>query len=64
MSDEPQYTYKVQEVWQQHQEIIRLIVLGHDDEVIAEKIGYTLQTINSIRNSPIVRERIKQLMRE
>jgi DNA-binding MarR family transcriptional regulator len=53
--------YEVKEIWNQHQEIIRLVVLGYGNVEIAELTGYTPQTISNIRNSPIVRERIEEL---
>src|SRR5262245_55466829 len=55
--------YEVKEIWNQHQEVIRLIVLGYGNNEIAEIVGYTPQTISNIRNSPIVKERIADLQR-
>ena len=55
-------SYEVKEIWYQHNEIIRLIVLGYGNGEIAEMTGYTPQTISNIRNSPIVRERVDELM--
>jgi hypothetical protein len=56
--------YEVKEIWFQHQEIIRLIVLGYGNIEIAEITGYTPQTISNIRNSPVVRERVAELQGE
>lgn len=57
-------TYEVKEIWDKHQEIIRLVVLGYGNIEIAEITGYTPQTISNVRNSPIVRERIRELQGE
>lgn len=54
-------TYEVKEIWDTHQEIIRLIVLGYGNVEIADMVGYTPQTVSNIRNSPVVRERIEEL---
>jgi hypothetical protein len=56
--------YEVKEIWYQHHEIIRLIVLGYGNVEISNLTGYTPQTISNIRNSPIVRERISELQGE
>lgn len=56
--------YEVKEIWYQHQEIIRLIVLGYGNIEIGEMTGYSAQTISNIRNSPVVRERVAQLQGE
>jgi hypothetical protein len=53
--------YEVKEIWYQHQEIIRLMVLGYGNIEIADMTGYTPQTVSNIRNSPIVRERVEEL---
>jgi hypothetical protein len=53
--------YEVKQIWDQHQEIIRLIVLGYGNIEIGEMTGYSPQTVSNIRNSPVVRERIAEL---
>lgn len=56
--------YSIQKIWDRHNEIIRLILLGQDNISIARELGVTPQNVSDVRNSPIVRERLEILQEE
>jgi len=51
-------TWVASEIWDGYQEVIRRIVLGQKNPVIAAATGYTPEHISNIRNSPVVEERV------
>lgn len=46
-----------------HHEICRLVLLGMKNVDIARRLGCTPQTVSNVRNSPIVKHRIQELMK-
>ena len=47
-----------QEMWERHEEVMRLIATGHSVGQVAQKTGMTAATINKIRRSPLFQERL------
>ena len=56
--------YEIQNLWDVHHEIIRLIVLGYRNTEIAAIVGCSPQTVSLTRNSAICKERIRTLRME
>ena len=50
--------WQISEMWDQHHEIARLLVLGMKGPEIAEKVGVSAQTVSNVRNSPVVQEKL------
>jgi len=69
--DEPKYlydrrfvakrNYEVKTLWQNHEQMLRMVALGHSNEHIAQSCGVTAQTVSNIRNSPIAKGKLDQL---
>jgi len=69
--DEPKYlydrrfvekrTYEVKSLWQNHEQMLRMVALGHSNEHIAAQCGVTAQTVSNVRNSPIAKGKLEQL---
>jgi plasmid maintenance system antidote protein VapI len=57
----PERQYNIQQLWEQHREILRLLVLGWNPSAIAETLDITEQTVSNVRNSPMGRERLEEL---
>jgi len=54
--------WQVGDIWEQHHEIIRYLMLGFKNVEIAKRMGLTPEHISSIRNSPIIQERLSMMM--
>lgn len=54
----PKRTFQVNEIRDQHHEIIRRLLLGQNAEFIARQIGVSGATVRNVKNSPIVQERL------
>lgn len=59
--DGPKKGWQIAEMWDNHHEIARLIVLGMTNKEVAEKLGCTPQTVSNVRNSPVVQDKISLL---
>lgn len=59
--DGPKKGWQIAEMWDRHHEIARLIVLGHSNVEIAEKLGIGKDTVSNVRNSPVVQDKISLL---
>lgn len=57
----PKRTFQVNEIRDQHHEIIRRLVLGQNAEFIARQIGISGATVRNVKNSPVVQERLSVL---
>ncbi|MCK5017581.1 MAG: hypothetical protein KAS32_10980 [Candidatus Peribacteraceae bacterium] len=55
-------SWVVEEIWEMHDEVVRRIVLGQKNTVIAEALSITAQQVSNIRNSPVIKDKI-QIMR-
>lgn len=53
--------FQVAEMRDTHHEIARRLVLGQKQKVIAEELGISYQTVNNVKNSPVVQEQIMML---
>ncbi len=53
--------YDIKQLWESHQEVCRLLVLGWNNMQIAEELHITPQTVSNIRNSPMAREHLEKL---
>ena len=51
-------TWQVNELWEMHHEVIRLLMFGMKNVDIARRIGCTEQQVSNIRNSPVVQDRL------
>jgi len=51
-------TWKVNEIWEMHHEVIRLLLIGMKNVDIAKKIGITEVQVSNIKNSPVVQDRL------
>ena len=60
----PKRTYEVKTVWEHHQQMLRLLALGHSNNAIAEACGCTPQTVSNLRNSPVAQPRLEHFRRE
>ena len=69
--DEPKYlydkrfvekrNYEVKSLWQNHEQMLRMVALGHSNEHIAQACGVTAKTVSNVRNSPIAKGKLDQL---
>jgi Bacterial regulatory proteins, luxR family len=69
--DEPKYlydrrfvakrTYEIKSLWQNHEQMLRMVALGHSNADIAEACGVTSQTVSNVRNSPIAKTKLSTL---
>lgn len=50
--------HQITEMWSNHHEIARLIVLGLNNVEIGERMGCTPQTVSNVRNSPVVQDKL------
>ena len=50
--------HQIAEMWENHHEIARRILLGQRNVDIAKALGCTNQTISNVRNSPVVKEKL------
>lgn len=50
--------HQITEMWSNHHEIARLIVLGLNNIEIAARMCCTPQTISNVRNSPVVQDKL------
>ncbi len=57
-------TYKIENLWEHHYEILRRLALGEQPKVIAEALGITPQTVSNARTSVIGKEVLKKLSGE
>jgi hypothetical protein len=53
--------YDVTRIWENHNEIIRLLVAGVSPTAIARSLNITTQTVSNVRNSPLAQQRIAEL---
>ena len=51
-------TFQVGKMWEVHQEIARLILLGYKNVEISERLGITEAMVSYTRNSPVVKDKI------
>ena len=54
-------TWVVNELWDVHHEVIRLLVLGFKNVEISAKVGLTPTQVSNIRNSPVVQQRLRDM---
>jgi transposase-like protein len=57
-------TLKIQNLWEKHHEVVRLIVLGYSSAEIAQLTGYSETYVKELRLSPLIKERIALLSAE
>lgn len=51
-------SWVVNEMWDLHHEIARMLLVGVKNTVIAERLGCSPQTVSNVRNSPVVKEKL------
>lgn len=54
-------SYSIEQIWDHHAEIARLLTLGLRPKRIAADIGVTEQTVSNVRNTPQVKARLAEL---
>lgn len=50
--------WTVNELWDRHHEILRLISIGMTNVAVAEKLGISAQSVSLVRNSPVAQEHL------
>lgn len=50
--------WQVAQMWDNHHEIARRVVLGQNNQEIAEALNVTPQQVSNVRNSPVVQDKI------
>jgi len=50
--------WQISEMWDNHHEIARRLVLGQSNGDIAEAMGCTTQTVSNVKNSPVVQDKL------
>ena len=50
--------HQITQMWDNHHEIARLIVLGMNNKEIADRMNCTPQTVSNVRNSPVVQDKL------
>lgn len=58
IAPEKRNTWQVSRIWEMHHEIIRFLILGYTNKEISLRLKTTPEHISSIRNSPIIMERL------
>ena len=53
--------WQIAEMWDQHHEIARRLVLGQSNVEIAEALGVDKQTVSNVKNSPVVQDKLTLL---
>lgn len=53
--------WQIAEMWDQHHEIARRLVLGQSNIEIAEALGVDKQTVSNVKNSPVVQDKLTLL---
>ena len=51
--------YQIQKLWDIHQEILRLLLLGHKPVEIAKTLGVTPTMVSYTANSELVKKRLE-----
>jgi hypothetical protein len=57
-SVERKANYVVQDIWDNHREMVRLLVSGWKEVDIARHLGVSVQTIVNAKNSPVIQRQI------
>lgn len=50
--------WQVAEMWENHHEIARRIILGENNKEIAEALGCSAVQVSNVRNSPVVKDKL------
>ena len=50
--------HQITEMWDNHHEIARFLVLGMSNVEIAERMNCSVQTVSNVRNSPVVQDKL------
>jgi hypothetical protein len=50
--------WQVGKIWDLHREIMRRIMLGQKNTVIAQALGCGTQTVSNVRNSPVIEDQL------
>jgi len=53
--------YNIQQIWQNHHEVLRLKLLGLKNKRIAEICNLTPEMVSNIINSPVARTRLEEM---
>lgn len=54
-------TYNIKTLWQQHDQMLRMLALGHSNVDIAEALGCSAQQVSNVRNSPVSKTKLQEL---
>lgn len=52
--------YNIKSLWSNHEQMLRMVALGHSNEYIAEVTGVTPQTVSNVRNSPVAKPTLER----
>lgn len=50
--------WQIAEMWDQHHEIARRVILGQSNIEIAESLGVSKETVSNVKNSPVVQDKL------
>lgn len=53
--------YSIEQIWDHHAEIARLLAVGLRPKRIAADLGVTEQTVSNVRNTPQIKARLEEL---
>ena len=57
----PKKGWQIAEMWDQHHEIARRLVLGESGVDIAKALGISRETVSNVKNSPVVQDKLALL---
>lgn len=59
--DGPRKGWQIAEMWDQHHEIARRLVLGESNIDIAKALGVSKEMVSNVKNSPVVQDKLALL---
>jgi len=54
----PRGGFRVGKIWERHDEIARMVLLGRKNTEIAREVGCSAATVGNVRNSPVVQDKL------
>lgn len=57
-------TYNIKTLWTQHEQMLRMVALGHSNVDIADALGCSAQQVSNVRNSPVSKLKLDDLRQQ
>lgn len=57
-------TYSIKMLWTQHEQMLRMVALGHSNVDIADALGCSAQQVSNVRNSPVSQLKLAELRQQ